>query len=174
MNLSHRKILIGIGLIAVVSGTALGSGAFTQVTADRSMTVEVADDSNGLVGISGGESNARYVTTNSNDPAAGIELKIDNSTLGGNANGLNPNATVTIDKILQLQNNAGESIDVSINYSEESALTFDLDSSTDTADSTVTLSSDGATTQVDLEIDTAQLSDGSNSLTVTVTANPTS
>ncbi|MFB6122039.1 MAG: LamG domain-containing protein, partial [Haloferacaceae archaeon] len=61
--MKRRQLLLGLGSVAG-AGSVLGSGAFTSVSADRSVTVNVADDANAFLAMrpcSGG--NGGYVTT---------------------------------------------------------------------------------------------------------------
>ncbi|NLV09715.1 hypothetical protein GOC74_07205 [Halomicrobium mukohataei] len=49
--MNRRNLLIGIGTAAVGSGAVLGSGALTQVQADREVQIGVNDDSSALLGL---------------------------------------------------------------------------------------------------------------------------
>jgi len=49
--MKRRAFVFGLGTTAAASATVLGSGAFTSVSADRSITVEVADDDTALLVI---------------------------------------------------------------------------------------------------------------------------
>jgi hypothetical protein len=54
--MDRRKFLIGMGSLAAGSAAAMGTGAFTTMTAERSANINVVNDSAGLVGlISDGE-----------------------------------------------------------------------------------------------------------------------
>ena len=50
--MNRRNVLLGLGTAAAGSGIVFGSGAFTQVQADRQLAVEIAgDDSDAFFGI---------------------------------------------------------------------------------------------------------------------------
>ena len=51
MKMNRRQALIGIGTLAVGSGAALGSGAFTSVEANRDVSVVTAGDADAALGI---------------------------------------------------------------------------------------------------------------------------
>lgn len=90
MDMNRRNVLIGLGTAAVGTGAAFGSGAFTQVEADRTVSVGVADDSNAHVGLVPNADVAGAVTTSGGD----LEIKLDSSL--GNGNGVNRNASIRV------------------------------------------------------------------------------
>lgn len=49
MKINRRKTLLGISALGFGGGAVFGSGAFTQMTADRDITVEVDADSDALL-----------------------------------------------------------------------------------------------------------------------------
>lgn len=51
MKLTRRKAIGGIALGAATVGAGLGTGAFSQVEADRTLDIELADDANALLTI---------------------------------------------------------------------------------------------------------------------------
>lgn len=52
MKLSRRNALIGLGSLVAGSGALMGSGAFSSVSADRTVSIGVADDSSALLQLS--------------------------------------------------------------------------------------------------------------------------
>lgn len=51
MGLNRRNVLIGLGATVVGGGAVLGTGAFSTVEADRTVTVETSQDTDALVGL---------------------------------------------------------------------------------------------------------------------------
>ncbi|MEF8814169.1 MAG: twin-arginine translocation signal domain-containing protein, partial [Halovenus sp.] len=49
--MNRRKFLVGVGSAAAAGSAVLGSGAFTRVEAQRSVTVQVAEDPNAYLGM---------------------------------------------------------------------------------------------------------------------------
>ncbi|ESS02427.1 MAG: hypothetical protein A07HR67_02758 [uncultured archaeon A07HR67] len=47
--MNRRNVLLGLGTAAAGSGIVFGSGAFTQVQAERDITIGVSTDENALV-----------------------------------------------------------------------------------------------------------------------------
>ncbi|WP_331235380.1 hypothetical protein [Natronorarus salvus] len=108
MNLTRRNVLLGLGTMTIGGGAAFGSGAFSQVEADRSVTVDVAEDSAALIALAPGES--AYVYEDEN----GL-IVID---LGGDAfddaDGLNLGAVTTLTEALSVTNNHDETVEITI------------------------------------------------------------
>ena len=87
--MKRRTLLAGVGSLAAASSTILGSGAFTTVSADRTVNVEVADDNQSLLAlhergesryVEGGRSNKGGDTVSFSFP--GVGRRIDNPSLG--------------------------------------------------------------------------------------------
>lgn len=89
--MKRRSVLAGLG--ASVAGSALlfGSGAFTQVEADRNLSIGVDEDSNALLALEPGTSVASVYA----DSDSG-ELVVDTSKLSGNDEGFGVGSTVQI------------------------------------------------------------------------------
>ncbi|MFB6179013.1 MAG: hypothetical protein ABEI77_04735 [Halorientalis sp.] len=103
--MERRKFLIGAGSLAAGSAAAMGTGAFTSVQADRSVSVNVAKDSNALLALkkTTDNKNKDYAKTTSSN-----EIKIDISGSNGNLSegpsGLNQDAETRIFDIFTIQN----------------------------------------------------------------------
>ena len=53
-DMNRRNVLLGLGTAAAGSGIVFGSGAFTQLEADRDVTISVEDDGSAQVGLTEG------------------------------------------------------------------------------------------------------------------------
>ena len=89
--MNRRNVLLGLGTAAAGSGIVFGSGAFTQVQAERDLTIGIDDDSNALLEL------------NPNDDLASVfqasdtgELVIDTRELSSGNEGFNVGSTVLI------------------------------------------------------------------------------
>ena len=80
--MQRRKFLIGVGSLAAGSAAAMGTGAFTAMSATRDANIDVVTDSNGLIGLVD-TTDSDVVRTTDND-----ELTID-FTADGSAGGVN-------------------------------------------------------------------------------------
>lgn len=148
MKMNRRNVLVGIGAIVAGGGAALGTGAFSQVQADRSVSVQLESDSQALVALA---TDSSYVTENAN---GAIEIDLSN---------VNVDATTTVDSAFTIENNHDEEITLDGPWSV-SQNNIDV---TLTPDSN-TLGTAAAPTSVELVVDTSGAS-SSDSLNETIT-----
>jgi hypothetical protein len=106
---NRRKFLIGVGSLAAGSAAAMGTGAFTSVTADRSVEVAVTGDANAYLAlepVTGAPNNA-YVKTSS-DGKVSFDLGQTGSSGSGfgdvPGDGYNNDAVARIDNLLEVTN----------------------------------------------------------------------
>ena len=110
MRFTRRSLLAGVGALAAGAGVIGGTGAFTAVDADRSVSVSTSGDASALVGLTPGADGGAYV----DDPAGGtIAINISETAAGGA--GVNQNAVTAIDELLTVTNNSGNPITVGFN-----------------------------------------------------------
>ncbi len=107
MNFNRRFVLIALGTAAIATGLIFGSGAFTQVEAERAVNVDVADDANAFLAM---QSTSDLSGTNADNV---VEINLDGT--GTSANGINYNATTTVDPVLNVTNNGGQQVELSYN-----------------------------------------------------------
>lgn len=110
---TRRNMLIGLGTLAAGGGIVIGTGAFTTVTAERTVSVNVAEDSQALVGI---EVNERY--GGQEDGVAVFDLQ-ENLFSG---TGFNPQGTTTLYGALAITNNSGietDQMEVLLSYASD-------------------------------------------------------
>jgi opacity protein-like surface antigen len=105
--MQRRNLLIGMGSLAVGSAAAMGTGAFTTATAERTVDVNVASDEGGFVEIQA--LNGTYASE-TDDGQLELDFNSD-SGLGifdGDAQGLNADATFNFDEVFRIANAAGQ------------------------------------------------------------------
>ena len=114
--MNRRTVLIGLGGLFAGSGALLGTGAFTTVTAERTVNVETAGDANAFLGIEPFETDnersnnaAEYVDT------SGETVVIDITGTDEGATGVNENAITAIDRLLKVTNNGTQTVQVGFN-----------------------------------------------------------
>lgn len=179
MGINRRKVLTALGGITIGGGALFGTGAFSQVEADRSAEFTVKSDSNALLGLSG---DGTYVT----EDASGTN---SNSIIQIAATDLNDDATTTLGTVT-ISNNGGDGskwVYVGGGADGNSAVEFVADSDQDTTgdsadnvsegDSVVGSSNnveiaDQSSLTVEIEVDTSA-GDPSSVDTVIFTANDT-
>ena len=90
---NRRKFLAGLGALASGSAAAVGTGAFTSVQANRTVSVTTASDNSAQLAFQpSGSTNSSYV-----DGAGAGEITI-------NADDLNRNGTIQINDIFEVAN----------------------------------------------------------------------
>lgn len=97
--MQRRTYLATLGSIATGGAAMVGTSAAVDVWRTTSANVSVVTDSKGLIGLTAGEENGEFATTD------GGSLSIDIST--GNAEGLNVDTRTVIDDIFRIRNQSG-------------------------------------------------------------------
>ncbi|PSP78391.1 hypothetical protein BRC81_07535 [Halobacteriales archaeon QS_1_68_20] len=111
--MNRRNALIGLGSLAVGGGALFGSGAFSQVQADRTASFSVTNDGSALLGLSGDGS---YVTETNTGPAGA-------STIEFQFTKLNDNASSTFEGVLTITNNTQDGADKSVYIQDDGTVT---------------------------------------------------
>lgn len=152
MKLTRRNTLVGLGAVVAGSGALVGSGAFSSVEADRTVTINTAGDGQALLQLDV-EDSYSGITDGSPTGTQGesiIELTLDD---------INDDAVTTFDGALTITNGGSNPVDLSIDTSDVDGVTFTLNDTN--------LNAAGSTT-VDLEVDTrGTVSDGDITITAT-------
>ena len=87
--MERRKFVIGLGALATGASAAVGTGALTAARLDdRDVSVQVADDSNGLITLIDGDTAATFESNG--------QLAIDFDQISNNSQGVNPNSTYQV------------------------------------------------------------------------------
>ena len=100
---NRRKFLAGLGALASGSAAAVGTGAFSNVQANRNVSIEVAGDQSAYLTM---ESTSEYASS----PEDGI-LSLDfGTTTTGGGTGLNNDAITSIDSVFKFKNGGTQPI----------------------------------------------------------------
>jgi hypothetical protein len=106
--MNRRRLLAALGGLAG-TGSAIGTGAFTSVSADRDLEVQVADDADALLALSPCDGpNGDYVTTSGG--TAAIDVTASNGNIDGS--GVNAEATTVADGVLSIRNQGTQPVGV--------------------------------------------------------------
>jgi len=97
---NRRNVLIGLGGLVAAGGAALGTGAFTTVEAQRTVSIDTAGDADAFLGLE-----VRSDLESSTDNNGLIQLDLSSA----NASGLNRQARTVLDKVLLVENNGTQS-----------------------------------------------------------------
>ena len=102
---SRRSVLIGLGSLVAGGGALLGTGAFTTVTAERTVNVQTAGDGSAFLGLTAARAGGDFVDTTGD--TISIELGTNSA---GNGTGLNENAITTFRNLVTVTNNGTQNI----------------------------------------------------------------
>jgi len=126
MKMNRRNALIGLGAIATGGGALFGSGAFTSVEADRTVSVDTAGDGSAYLQLNG---DGNYVTDDGGSSTLTIDLGQVNS-----GDGFNENARTVVEGAVTATNNAADGQDIVVGFDDggtppEPSTTVNLDDS---------------------------------------------
>lgn len=113
--MQRRTFVLSVGGTALTGGAVLGSGALSQVTADREATVEVAEDESGLIGITLDE------TSNHVEKTDGVySITLDGTNANENVSGVNADAeTVLGGVVTSILNQSGQEVELTIDVDDD-------------------------------------------------------
>lgn len=132
-------------MTVVAGGAALGSGAFSQVEADRTVSVNTAGDGSALLAF---EVDTDYNGINDSDGNGDVvALTFDD---------INQDAVTTFEGALTVTNNGSEEVDFSVSDDSGNGIldvvTFEYDGGTDLSSTAATLAA-GTSVDIDIVID---------------------
>lgn len=111
--MNRRNVLIALGAVAIMTGIVFGTGAFTQVEADRNLDVTVADDANAFLALEAAPNAGDYVGTTTGG-AGNQVITVDLSTTTAGGQGINDDAVTTIDPLLNVTNQGTQEVNVTL------------------------------------------------------------
>jgi hypothetical protein len=158
--MKRRNVVIGLGTIVAGGGAALGTGAFSSVEAERTVSVETAGDASAFLALEDERGDNEYVEGTDDT----IEI-----TLGTNSNGdgLNQNAITTFRNLVRVTNQGTQTVD-------ELTLQFTTTPGAVTADDTFSFpvdQADGSGTDEVEHSGAVNILTGSNSIPAQLAAN---
>ncbi|WP_229121282.1 hypothetical protein [Halapricum desulfuricans] len=130
----RRKFLLGMGSLAAGGAAAIGSGAFTSVSADRGMAVQVADDAEAFLAIEPQDTpNGNEYADVGSDGTVSLDFTNTNETQEGDyseaGQGLNKDATTIIRDVLKVTNLGTQPVVVSVSVPSEPNMSVYTDDS---------------------------------------------
>lgn len=152
--MKRRTLLAGVGSLAATGAVAVGTGAFTSVSADRNVSVSVADDSSAFLTLKqhvGGRPNQVF----SSHKNGQLVLDFDETAAGGD--GVNRDAVTAFANVFKLENHGTQAVNVWFEHSLPGVTfyRFDPDSnSLDGASNAKIGLAAGAHMKIGVEVDT--------------------
>jgi len=111
---NRRKFIAGLGALATGSAAAMGTGAFTSVSASRQVDVAVASDNNAYLGLKG---------TGDRATTSGGELRLDFDGSSNGSSGLNPNARTAFTDLFTIENQGDNPVLIAVGTNESDVYT---------------------------------------------------
>ena len=112
MGINRRRALIGLGALAAGGSAFAGTGAFTSVQADRTMTVATANDADAFLALDTIDSPNSAEFAEITDGT--LEIDIGDTDDGGS--GVNLNAITHIDRVFKITNQGTRPLMFKMNY----------------------------------------------------------
>ena len=110
--MERRKFVIGLGSLAAGGAAATGTGAFSSVTADRDLEVDLETDENAYLRLTPGQENGEYVQTTGGTSPNGVLMIEMNGQSAQPGSGINAKAVSTFDDLFRIQNQADDKKEV--------------------------------------------------------------
>ena len=109
--MQRRNLLIGMGSLAAGGAATIGTGAFTSVTANRSIAVDTADDSDAFLTIEADNTSNANEYVNTSDGTVSLDFtNTNNSGYVGGGSGINANSTTVFDDLLNVTNQGTQTV----------------------------------------------------------------
>ena len=128
--MKRRTAILGLGGLVAGGGAAMGTGAFTNVEADREVSVDVQNDQNSYLALEPVDTDGDTVDEGrapeaQSDPFAVIDE--DTGRLNLNITALNSEAETVIDNVFQIANFGTDEVTVTIEQTgtNEEVLSFE-------------------------------------------------
>ncbi|WP_251343382.1 hypothetical protein [Haloplanus halophilus] len=135
--MQRRKFIAGVGSLAAGAAAVTGTGAFTSVQADRSLTINTRYNSDALLGLGAedSENGDEYVVNPGASGSNGIAIDLgdaDGDSVGdgsGNPYGVNGNALTIIRDLIYVKNQGSQEVYVHFEGLPNNVRVFHDDSS---------------------------------------------
>ena len=169
MPINKRKWVAALGLVAVMTGVVFGTGAFTQVEAERTVDVDVVDDSSAFLGIY--ETTGNYTQVDGGPAGAQTAEIVLNGSSTASGIGVNDNAVTTVNSVLNISNQGTQEVRISVENAPDGVNLTNVPSTVG-VDQNVTVGVN-VSTDPDVDISGGQLSgDIQQGITINATATP--
>jgi len=142
----RRRFVLGLGASAVSGATVLGAGAFTSVEADRSVAVEVADDTEAFLAL---VPTTEYGTLQDNGTFT-LDLSPSNPTEAGGL-GVNANAETIVKDAFEIENRGTQTVEPTFEGGTSDGIEITLSDVTDDLTVTIAPAEDAAPSDLILD-----------------------
>jgi len=111
--MNRRKIIFGAASIIAGGTAAIGTSAFSSVSANRTVTINTVDDADALLRLDPDDDdypNSAYAT----ESEGVIEIDLTDDGSGFDGEGVSPFATTTIEEVFAIENQGTQKVQVSV------------------------------------------------------------
>lgn len=161
MKLNRRNALIGLGAVATGGGALFGSGAFSTVDANRTVSISQTGDASALLGLGPGDGATGIVGSEFNN----TDGTADDSIITLSASSLNADATTTWNRAIQVTNNGDSTVNFQVvsatGVGSSAELDFIQDGGSSVVGSSVSIAS-GNSIYLDVTVDTTGTNDAAD------------
>jgi len=171
---NRRGVLIGLGGLVAAGGAALGTGAFTTVTAERNVNIETTGDGSAFLALEPATDSSTDNGEYADDAGGTIEITLNtDADAESAAEGLNQNAKTVVRDIVEVTNNGTQSLTaLTLSIADSDGNTFsDVFSFTTSEDASVELANNddvlqdnglgaGSSVKFGMAVDLRETSDG--------------
>lgn len=106
--------MAAIGALGAGGAIVTGTGAFTSVEANRSVSVTVEGDANAYLSLEDtGNANSEYLNTNSAEELE-IDLTGENGSTTGGGTGVNADAITVIEDLFEVRNQGTQEVELTV------------------------------------------------------------
>lgn len=126
---SRRSVLVGLGGLVAGGGALIGTGAFSTVEAERTVSVQTEGDADALLGLApaDGENDEGVVQTNGDGL---IQINFDGNDGDGGGDGLNQRARTRFNNLVTITNQGTQTVNsIQLGFPETDFESGDLDTS---------------------------------------------
>lgn len=171
--MKRRRILAGVGALASAGGLGLGSGAFTNVSAERNVSIDVTDDNRAFLRLEpitdeglNDDSTLRSVSDGST-----VTFQIPGSGSGeSGADGVGTDSTYEFHDLLKIQNQGTQPVEIDSEYGGDVLADLALVTDSGLLRDDPPLIDTGDSVDVGLYIDTHGVDTGDYDVTLTINA----
>ena len=114
--MNRRQLLTTLGVLGA-GGVAIGTGAFTETSADRAFSVQVTGDAAGLLGLDSAPGPNGAYADGADDGEIEVDLTSSNENVGdgiAGGEGVNSNGFTLAENVFQIVNQGTQEVRVSI------------------------------------------------------------
>jgi len=121
--MERRKFVVGLGSLAAGGAAVMGSGAFSEVQANRDIEVAVEDDADAFLKLEPHSGPNGASAEETGDPGT-IEFNFDDTATGVGGNGLSDEAFYNFEDVFVIRNRGTQAVGVQLKFLADDGTPF--------------------------------------------------